>query len=1265
MTETTEKSRRNRLRWVAAALALVIAAGAVAWLFVERALHVDRYRPIIVKALEEATGLPVVTGPLDIDLLPLPHASLEDVQIGDDSLRLTTPEVVATVQPWSLLRKRLTISTITVSNPELNSAADLEATFERIQALPLFEPGAEEAVSKPSGPAVNILGARFPLEIVEVVVDDMDIRTEGGAVLATALNAIIGNVLEPAVTVQVESPLPRLGDKATLNGNATIQTRQTPVLEGQAKLTGVDLAFVADESDLSGALLTVSADFDAQDFQKIGGKLTGSVTEGIHPPVNGNFTADVWLDNGAFILNGITWTSPGTAVKGDFTYSPDGLIACQVSEAQLAGVLVAALVSDDSSSVALSASDGAQVTVADALFGTTADGGLRISKGGVSFAGFQVDARGGGPLWNGLEGKASVNEGIITVETLKGEGVLLSGHISAVPGQRALALDLSGQASITLDQFRAFANVEAIEDMGAELTIGRITGTFGAGSMPPEDLSADATLVDGHVTLRLTPSAEPYNVTGVSGNLRYDQGLLHLENVRSSVFSLSRATVTPDWNAGTARLDLAGTSPLDGALVSRFLSTGALSGLTGTLSVDPLTCTLGGEVAGNDLTTKGTVQADALTVTSGTFAELFTAVHAPFEATLSGIKGEIRANNAKLGALRFQGGYTMEGHTLEGTLTCDLGLIDQILPPAAGGSPLLVSWLKAYGPSSVNLTIWIAPPPTHSLSIHAVRQGEPKADVTVTLSSASGTGWTVDSVKGAADVPLAALSPLVPEGVTLEGTAGVSVQRATGAETFSVQAELTTAALGWRGSVRKLAGDPCSAELTGTAGTQGWTPQFLVVHYGGQEIPLKLDGGRVRSDVMTLDIGGFASLFPEGMRAAGRITGSFTSNPVSLDMAFSEASFAFGPALVLDRLDGDVSYKDGQWSCNNLNVRGANSEFTLAGAKSPEGWKGTLKGTQVDLNALLAMRESFSAPPAPADGGTPAAPVEAPAQPPSPVAAPFTTELAIDIGTLLYRRARIEQARAHALLNPLGLHIRDLHCIPHGGTLQGTLSIASDAPAAPQSLSAQFTFNGVEVKFLDDLVFQEPRNFSGLLTGECAFSGPWGTAQTILSGGNGNATFTGEKGTFGQLGFATKLLTVLRTTELLSLRLPALKDEGLTYDVCNGVLDMQNGIMTVREFKMRRPSYSLEAQGTVNFPQDQTDIHVRVNLMQTVKSITQFVPILGDATAQLTGMSFHVKGSPFNADVKPERTDRIGGATRKTEDATRTIIEGAIGSILR
>ena len=168
-----------------------------------------------------------------------------------------------------------------------------------------------------------------------------------------------------------------------------------------------------------------------------------------------------------------------------------------------------------------------------------------------------------------------------------------------------------------------------------------------------------------------------------------------------------------------------------------------------------------------------------------------------------------------------------------------------------------------------------------------------------------------------------------------------------------------------------------------------------------------------------------------------------------------------------------------------------------------------------------------------------------------------------------------------------------------------------------------------------------------------------------MRGMNGTIDWTGEKGSFGKLGIATKLLAALRTTEIVALRKPAWRDEGLTYDTCSGKIVFENGVMRLQDAVLERPAYTMEAEGVLDFVRETTEVTVLVGLLESLNRLVDRIPIVRgavDIALNPIQLRLAVVGSPYDPSVRVVP----GGTLRNVPvETVRGITDAATGLLRR
>jgi len=1246
MSETGQPKKRRRGRRWAIALAVLACAVAGTWVVAERLINVDRYRPMAAALIEQTVGLPAEIERLDLALLPSPRVVAHGVTVGEGDLRASVQQVGAVIRPKALLKRQVDVATVTLSELTVTAPKEPGQLLERLRELRFATPSA--GASTGLGLSLNVAlvrarGAKLFLDGATEPVLVFDVEAE--------------DVLSGAIPVRLSAAPKGLGDGAGLECALTVEPSAGPAVRGSVELHDVDLRALLNRPWVPAARADVKATLDGSNLDRIAADVTGAVSFPETASLSGTFTADAWWDSGSVVVNNIAWQAPGMTLTGDVTRKPNGQMACRIGEAVIQGeatALAAAFLPERG--VALTTEDAAEIQVHDVLAGTTEDGPWRLASGEAAFSGFGARLSDGTGVFAGLSGDASLEEGVVRLSRFEAEGVSLTGTLTPDFALGQVAVELDGAATVPARLGGLFFQSDAVQELAGTVTISRVSGTFGAAGGLPDDLAVDATVEDGLLRAALSPLGQPLTVSQISGNVGFRDGILSVSGLKGDGFSVAEGTVKPDWAGNRYAVELRGSVQLEHPQVTALLPTGMVEDLRGAVAVDRLSGTFEpGKGLPADLVAEGSLKEIQASLTTSAYADRFTSGAGHFTARPEAIEVDVRAESAKLGPVACAGAYTFASRMWHGSVSCDVARA----AAAVLTSPAQQAWaapaLEAYRDAAFDVDLGLSPPPVERVTVKAARRGSPKLDASVEFLLRQGQ-WGLGAVDATGEIPAGVATALLRPAIQAAGTATVGFRRAAGEPTFLVQADLAACSIGLGPYLRKRLGDPLSIQVDGRATPgRGWKPGAVSVAYGGMTVPLVIEGDRFLAKDLDLDLRRLTGLLPEGAAAQGRLRGLVATNPRALDLQFDQAAFALSPELAIDAITGDLAYADGQWTCRDLALRGANSDFRVTGALLEGQWRGRLSGKQVDLNALQAMMKAIPSAPKQEEDVTASG-----FQPPEGL----TGELDVEVGTLFFRRGRLDQVQAHVSADRQAIRVRDLRCRPYTGAATGWVELTELWPPPGGRMRFDLELDSVDARILDEIVFTDPRHFRGTLSGRAQFDVPMGDTKQTLAGATGRAVFAAEKGSFGKLGFTTKLLTVLRATEVFRLRAPSLKDEGLTYDTCHGSLSMQDGFMTLEGVRLARPSYTMEGAGTIDFPHDATTVDVRVTFLEGMRGIMQHVPVLGEAAAKVTGLMLTVRGSPYDPVIRGQRMQRTGEQVNQTEEATVEIIQDLLEGFL-
>jgi hypothetical protein len=662
-----------------------------------------------------------------------------------------------------------------------------------------------------------------------------------------------------------------------------------------------------------------------------------------------------------------------------------------------------------------------------------------------------------------------------------------------------------------------------------------------------------------------------------------------------------------------------------------------------------------------DLSIQGSVKAGRLAVATATWQDMLDPIDIKFQAQPGSIHTSVWAESPKLGPLFADGQYRMAQRGWEGRVSCDVAGLNIFLPKEGWSAEAGPGLLASYGSSQFDLTMNLPSPSSQILAFRFARAAPPRLGGTVTFVPVP-DGWALGDLMLKLDAPLAAFGPAIPLDWKVDGLADVAVTRPLERRRFVVRADLTACSVGVGDYLRKRPGDSAILEVEGRADAETWAGESVTLNCLDQTLQGRLEEPRFVVDSLDLALAPWARLLPDGATAGGRVTGSIRTAPTELNLQLDQVAAVLSPELAIDSVSGRVAYRQEQWDCTGLRVRAANSDCVLTVRNRRNNWEGSLTGRQLDLTRMTELIRAAQALQPSAE------PEEIQPTPAQPAADAPTGQFKVDLETLLYRHARMSAVRTDVVLSEGMVNFENLTLQPESGLMKGTAALAAATPDRAGAFAADVELTGADMKFVDGIAFETPRGLKGTLNGTIDLLLPVNNESSSYRGAFGKFEFVSTDGTLGTLGLATKLLTVLRATEITRLKLPTLRDEGLVYDTCTGTADLVDGLLTVGEVKIKSPSYEINVTGTVDLVQWQCKLLIDFNPLQTVTGVAENVPIVGEAVGtigKLGTVTFLATGPPDDPKITVVPPASVGNITGEVRDAAKTgedlVVDGLKG----
>ena len=1077
-----------------------------------------------IKAIADATGLPVTIDELNIDIIPTPCVRARRIEIGEKDFRASVDSVRATVRLRDLLSGRVTIPEIvltgvTVTTPE--ALTQLSAKYHMLK----FTSSSGEA------------GKSGKVSIGEIQLHGARVLRGAGADPAAIVDLEVRNPISETIGITAHATLPTLGKSPQVRLGLTLSRTEgvkgITGIQGSFNLDGVQLAELVEGENAPKATLSAEASITGKTAEDIAFLVSGQVEPAPGEPaevqaIAGPFTAKAWWKQDQFIVNDLSWRAPGLTWTGDFTRSPEGEVACnfpeilfnQASLAPLLGLI-------PKSDIHLSATSGAKLEGRDLLMGITKDGQYRFVKGTVSASGVRVEHKGVEALTH-VSADIELKEGVVQVTRLAADGVTLSGTAKPDLGERSLALELAGQVELSRKRLSPFLELAAVPKLEGLVVLKRVAATIAPGKGIPRDLV------------------------------------------------------------------------IEGAL------------------------------------TKGSVQ-----VETAQYHDTISGIRVDFVTVPGSITTKAAGASKLLGTLSCDGAYQVKSASWDGTINADTAQVVAAFLKTADQKRVVGPLVAQYGDAPFRVTCELPQAKADALTIAVSRTADPPLQGEVRFAN-SQEGLKLGSITAKTVLPVNSFAHVLPPAMETSGSIPISFVRTVENQTFQAQADLTDCSMKAGRYISKKSGAKAAIDVRGQTLDGAWAANSLLITLLDQQLQAKMADGDIAFDKLDVRLEALAGLLSNGAKARGRITGSAHTAPAKFDLTLSEVGVSLTPELGLDSVSGAVAFAGSQWTVRDLRVHSANSECAVTGKADANGWHGAITGAKLDVNAIQALADEAKA-------------VTGAKKEPSDEPAPskgFSGDLTVDIDSVFYRRARFDKFHADMQVRPGITRLRNMKTQPYSGWVTGAIDFVSAKPGAKAMVDLDLTLDSIDARIIDAISTKEPRNYTGTLSGKVRLQMPTGEGVDPINGATGTIRIAGQNGSLGKMGIATKALGVLRAVELIRLRMPSLKDEGLLYDTLACSLSLDSGVMTIEKFELANTSLAANAEGVLDFPRLESDARIRVHPLEAVTGLVEDVPLIGKAVTGISkqgGLLLLVKGSPYEPTIRFEGT----GATEEVREATK------------
>jgi hypothetical protein len=187
--------------------------------------------------------------------------------------------------------------------------------------------------------------------------------------------------------------------------------------------------------------------------------------------------------------------------------------------------------------------------------------------------------------------------------------------------------------------------------------------------------------------------------------------------------------------------------------------------------------------------------------------------------------------------------------------------------------------------------------------------------------------------------------------------------------------------------------------------------------------------------------------------------------------------------------------------------------------------------------------------------------------------------------------------------------------------------------ASTQRHQYQFQLDRVPAEALLWAGEKDPR-VRGILTASGDLTATGKTAAELKVSAAGTVKMGIEKGIIRKANALYRIFSLLNMSQLLKFKLPDLNAGGMPFNSITATLLLKNGIMTSNDFYIDSDAMNILAMGSMDIVQENLDLKVGLQPLQTVDKIVSRIPVAGwiltDENRKFITVYFDVKG-PMNA----------------------------------
>ncbi len=1224
-TQSAAPGKRRRRRIVLLLLPLLLLVGG--WQVVKQFIDIERYRPIIDKELELLIELPLEFGAMDLRLFPTPRLVVNDVTLGEPGFMVTAPQVSVTAHLGALLQRRLDLRTVLIEEARIQLPASAADFGERWSDYMLDLNTPDPTTGKPM----------LKVTLAEIAAPEITIYRGDWRYGEAALT--VSEVTEGAPEFVFTATVVGIAGTPELEGALTLTVNEEPLLAGVASVSGLPLAEITDDRRLPDFRLDGDLEYSFSQDDRLTWTAAGDIYAPSRPAPLGTFALASTYEGGTLDITTLEIDTPPVVAEAALTLASDAAWALHVDRASLEGEGVDWVLAFVPELPLRAGSDGMARGALETLrLGVDEGGEFFLDSGVVRTDGVDLLLDGPDFAVSGLRSHVAISPGRYEIRDLSGDFLNLSGTLVESDGG-TMQLDLTGQLYLgpTVPLLPAWQEWLKLE--GGTVEVLRCTTTLLDGQPLLSATFLDTELRDGAIALWNRDRQEFTPLDHIGGYISLEDSALCLNRL---VALGSEVTAEVQWDEHFDNWTFAAAfrSELISPIWRPFYPDTHVAVSNGTLNCPQVSGRFSrsdGEV--HDLRVDGQVTGLDLGLS---FAHYVDAVHidsVALSAAENRVTYALKGQSDTLGPLQAKGDYAPDKGLLKGEVVLQVAKAARALGVETAENPSLDNILKRLD--------------RVTLQAQYTRESRQLSFSSETPLAFSGTvGLTeatkLAAVRAVATVPMGLVPEWIPEGVTATGDVGVDLHYEPSRDAMDIALDFTPVTAAWE-VITKPSGFPAIVEISGSLADGNNDLSTGTLQLGGTRTPFYLGSEGVGSDAVSLNLVELAGLFPAGAALGGTVNGGFEANGARATLDAVNVLVKLGESVPPLGLHGPVKWngRHGAVEGLDLSYRGHVTRVILDNGS--DGWSGSLTGGALELDQITADYAAWNSWWAGDEGVAP--------KEDTPSFTIGTIDVALD--TLGWGDAVVSDVRG--VLTQAGDDTTFSNLQFKSGDGRGTGTVVwqgGDGAGKTDRIDLDLVLMSIDLGLIESLLSESTRDMRGAVDGRAVLSIPLYEDDTpSLNGMDGTVSFSARNGTLGKAGLASKFLTALRTTDILRLRIPSLRDKGVTFTALAGDLSIESGVFHLSPYHMEDSTYVIDAEAILDFPKDTAEGHIDLQILEGVTGVASNIPLLGDA-AEMMNKAFGVELRLGGAATDP--TFRAGklGPLKSLESGARSLLRG-------